>query len=133
MDEDDSDTATEVQTYKFVPAQNLFGDRKILKFDPSQKFVMKIHGSIQSSTCCIPTSGCKQNYCLRPFCWVCEIFLLDFYTTTLVIADVTVCDSRVKTARITESGFFVPYPPAFVLLVRVPILRPPPPRRRRPP
>ena len=66
-------------------------------------------------------------------CLACEIFLLDFYTTTLVIADVTVCDSRVKTARITESGFFVPYPPAFVLLVRVPILRPPPPRRRRPP
>jgi len=32
VDEDDSDTATEVQTYKFVPAQNLFGDRKIVKF-----------------------------------------------------------------------------------------------------
>ena len=47
VDEDDSDTATEVQTYKFVPAQNLFGDRKILKFDPSQKkFVMKVQCTI---------------------------------------------------------------------------------------
>jgi len=143
VDEDDGDTVTEVQTYKFVPAQNLFGDRKILKFrsvtnvrDESTLYNLDSGGVVLSNL--VHVAFFMQVDANRIIAYGRFVGLVRFSSSTFIpllsslLMVIFVIDSRVKAARRTRAETCRILASCFVFLVRVPILRPPPLPRRPP-